>query len=139
MGVVLLKNATLVQIFLNQFYRKKIEKLASFVSPSFSYSSPAVGQADFQAFVDHCKVLFGSVTVYVDEVKNYNDRYFLVDYSINIMDDNLKNGSTSIPGCARFLLVNNLIENIIVKYDPSLIENSTLKIAAPSQKQGFYL
>lgn len=117
----MIKNSTLVQIFLNQFYRKRVDALAQFVSPNFSYASPAVNPIGFDDFVRHCDALFESVTVYVNDINNRNDQCFIINYSINIKHDALKDGYISMPGHAKFMLVDNLIEDIMVLYDPQLL------------------
>ena len=78
--------------------------------------------------------MFESVTVYVNEIKSHNDQHFFIDYSINITHKAFKGGGISIPGCAKFLMVDDLIENITVFYDPRLIKTKT-----KLQKATYYL
>ncbi|PCI88183.1 MAG: hypothetical protein COB24_03575 [Hyphomicrobiales bacterium] len=114
----MIKDSTLVQVFLNQFYRRRLDQLEQFVSPNFSYTSPAVKPIGFVDFVTHCEELFECVTVYVNGVKNPNDQCFVINYSINVKHDALKDGYISMPSYAKFMLVDNLIENIKILYDP---------------------
>lgn len=116
----MIKNITLVQIFLSHFYRQRVDKLEDFVSPNFSYQSPAIKPVNFLSFVEHCNHLFQNVSIAVEQVKTHNDRFFQIQYSIHIRGND---GASrfSIPGRANILVINSLIENIIVTYNPNLL------------------
>lgn len=120
----MIKNITMVQIFLRHFYRKRVGKLEDFVSPSFRYQSPAIKPVGFSTFIEHCDELFQNVSVGIEQIRTPNDRFFQVNYSINIRREN-EPLTHSLPGRANILVVNNLIENIIVSYDPNLLTSKT--------------
>ncbi|MGL1920931.1 MAG: hypothetical protein OCD03_07885 [Hyphomicrobiales bacterium] len=122
----MIKNVTMVQIFLRHFYNQRVEKLEDFVSPNFSYQSPAIAPVDFLAFISHCDDLFQNVSVGIEQIKTQNDRIFQIFYSINIWHKNASKPH-SLPGRANILVVNNLIENIIVSYDPNLLVGNKSK------------
>lgn len=111
-----------MRIFLNQFYRNRVDRLERFVSPDFCYSSPAVKSIGFQNFVTHCNALFENVTVYIHDIDTFGEQCLFIDYSINISHDSLKDGAISMPGCAKFVMVGKLIENITVSYDPKMLK-----------------
>lgn len=105
---------------MQHFYRRRVAKMENFISPEFSYQSPAVMPVDFTGFVKHCNYLFQNTFVKINHIQTQNDQSFLVDYHIHIQHKSLETACL-LPGKAKVLIVDNLIKKIIVSYDPLFI------------------
>lgn len=122
----MIKNTTLVQIFLSHFYRQRVEQLAAFISPDFKYSSPATQSLNFAEFSSHCNDLFDNVSIRLNQIFTENDRHFQVAYDINIRHKSFDT-DCYLPSHAQVSLKNNLIDEIVVRYDPKYINGITRK------------
>ena len=131
----MIRDETLVEIFVSQFYRNRVTHFTGMVSPNFTYQGPDSNRLDFFEFLSHCNIMYKSVRAFVKSVHTDDGISFFIDYDIKIDHKSFENGCT-LSSKALVQVKEHLIENIIVDFDGSQIkDDKILEVQPEFQKE----
>lgn len=91
-GCGLTKSHRLVEYFISEFYRNKMEDLSHIVSPDFVYRSVIVSDLTYAEFCERMRLYIQNANVSVDDIHSEDDVVFIVNYTLEIISNTVEYG-----------------------------------------------